>query len=256
MPIPVFANGLQHVALHVENENLVAQCVGDVNALRRGIDGDSSRTLEISFAAFQAADRPLKFSAGLEDEDLAGLRIGHIDVVFGIHGDALRCDQPVVVISVARDEFVLLLSKVEDVDSGRSRIGHDDAAAGILHDFVGTDQDMKVGSARHDVDEFGPEAALNLHFGLRPETALKGEPPSTLQQQLGNFYGLRLGGLPDCSRHRSQQQRHGANQCSLPARLTENRFQKNLNHRVIPMKNDEYEAAGWPVMLNPCCSLK
>ncbi len=25
---------------------------------------------------------------------------------------------------------------------------------------------------------------------------------------------------------------------------------------MIPMKNDEYEAGGWPVMLNPCCSFK
>ena len=45
--------------------------------------------LEIAFALYAAQD-PLKLSTGVEDENFAGVRIGDINVVGGIHGDALR----------------------------------------------------------------------------------------------------------------------------------------------------------------------
>ena len=89
-PSPLFADGLQHVALHVEDENLVAQRIGHIDPLRGGVHGDSGGPLEITFAALQAADGAQILSAGLEDEDLAGLRVGDIDIVLGIDGDALR----------------------------------------------------------------------------------------------------------------------------------------------------------------------
>src|SRR5215471_14764972 len=147
---PRLADRPDHIALEVEHENLVAQGVGDIDPLRPRVDRDPCRALEVAFPAFQAADRPLEFSAGLENEDLARLGIGHVNMVRSIDGDALRCDQAVVV-SVAVNELVLLLGKIEDVDARRSRIGHDDASAGVGYDFIWADQRMKVGRAGHKV---------------------------------------------------------------------------------------------------------
>ncbi len=72
---------LQHAALHVHHEDLVAQGVGDINALGGGIHRDAGGPLEVSFAAFQAADGAAVFAVGIEDENLAGLGIGDVDIV-------------------------------------------------------------------------------------------------------------------------------------------------------------------------------
>ena len=103
------------VALHVEDEHLVAQRVGYVDSLRGGVHCDAGGPLEVAFAALQAADGAEIFSAGLEDEDLAGIRIGYVDIVLGIDRDALRREHRVLAFSAALDELVLVLREVEDV---------------------------------------------------------------------------------------------------------------------------------------------
>ena len=65
-----FPNRRQHAALHIHYENLVTQSVRDVNALGRRIDRDSSGTFEISFSAFQAADRMPELPLGVENKNL------------------------------------------------------------------------------------------------------------------------------------------------------------------------------------------
>ena len=124
-------------------------------------------TLEETFAALQAADGPLILPVGVEDEHLARIRIGHVDVVLGIHRDALRRQHRVFPFAGARQELVLLLLEIEDVDPERARVGHDDAPARIDGDAVGTDQTVEFRLAGHEVDHFVPEAALRFHFALR-----------------------------------------------------------------------------------------
>ena len=88
--LPGLADGLEHVALHVEDEHLVAQRVGYVNPLRGGVHGNSGGPFEVTFAAFQTADGTQKFSAGLKDKNHARIGIGYVDVVLGIDRNALR----------------------------------------------------------------------------------------------------------------------------------------------------------------------
>ena len=120
--VAVLADRLQHAALHVEHEDLVAQRVGDINALRGGIHGNSGGPLEVSFAALQAADRPLKLAVGVEDEDLARLRIGDVDVVLGIDGDALRrAAWGLCPCRRARGICTSVAGEIEDVNARRRR---------------------------------------------------------------------------------------------------------------------------------------
>src|SRR5579862_6777404 len=67
--VAVLADLLEHVALHVEHENLVAQRVGYVNSLRRRIHGNSGGTLVISFSTLQAADGALKFASEFKEKN-------------------------------------------------------------------------------------------------------------------------------------------------------------------------------------------
>src|SRR5271165_4496635 len=50
------ADGLQHIALDVEDEHHVSQCVCHVNALRHRVHGNSGGPLEIRLAPLQAAE--------------------------------------------------------------------------------------------------------------------------------------------------------------------------------------------------------
>ena len=91
-----------------------------------GINRDSGCPFEIPFT-LHAADDPLKLTVGVEDKDLARVRVGHVDVVGGIHGNALRRIEAVLV-PLARNELVFVLLEVKDVNAGRARVRHDDAA--------------------------------------------------------------------------------------------------------------------------------
>src|ERR1035438_5947841 len=68
-----FSDRLQHVPLHIHHENLVAQRVGHINALRHGIHRNARGALEVSFAAFQASNHAAIFAVGIEDKNLARL---------------------------------------------------------------------------------------------------------------------------------------------------------------------------------------
>ena len=76
----------------------VAQCVGHINALLLGINGDSGGTLEKAFAALQAADDAFELSMAVEDKDLSRIGIGDIDIVLLVDSDALRSAQRVFAI--------------------------------------------------------------------------------------------------------------------------------------------------------------
>ena len=147
-----FADGLEDVALHVEHEDLVAKSVRYINSLFHRVYGNSGGPFEISFAAFQAADGSQVFSAWLEDKNLARVRIGYIDIVLGIDGDALRRCHRVFALFLALDELVLALREIEDVHTGGSRIGHNDASARIGGNSIGAHEETVIGSARHDVN--------------------------------------------------------------------------------------------------------
>ena len=120
-PSPCLPMVLQDVALHVEDEDLVAQGVGDINLLRRRVNRDPCRPLEVTLAALQAADGAHELSAGFKDKDHARIGIGDVDVVLGVDGDALRGAHGVLVFRLALDELVLLLREIEDVYARRAR---------------------------------------------------------------------------------------------------------------------------------------
>src|SRR5208283_4124152 len=114
------ADGPEYIALHVENKDLVAQRVGDKNPLRSRVHGNAGGPLEITLAAFQAADGMYILSAGLEDKDHARFRIGYVNIVLGIDRDALRHEHRVLRFSLAFDELVLMLREIEDVHARRA----------------------------------------------------------------------------------------------------------------------------------------
>src|ERR1019366_4368446 len=60
------SNALEHATLHIHHEDLVAERVGDVDVLCRGIHRDSGWTLEVSLATFQAADGVPEFAVRIE----------------------------------------------------------------------------------------------------------------------------------------------------------------------------------------------
>src|ERR1700733_684033 len=210
---------LQNASLHVEDEHLIAQGVSDVNSLRLRIDRDARGSLEITFSALQAADDAMEFSAGFEDKDLARVRVGHINVVVGVDGNALRRNEAIHV-AIARNEFVFLFFEIEDVNSGRPRIGNDDASVRILNHRIGTDQRVKVGSARNNVDQLVPEAALKSHIGLRPKRALKRQEPAAFEFELGHADWLRLGVLARREAHGPQAEHQRKDQTESPADAT------------------------------------
>ena len=123
---------------------LVAEGVGHVNPLFGGIHSNSGRTLEVSLAAFQAADGALIFTAGVEDEDLAGIRIGDVDVVAIVYSHTLRRQHRVLALVPARNEFVFLLLKIEDVHARGTRIGQNNAPVGVGDQAVRTHQEVQV----------------------------------------------------------------------------------------------------------------
>ena len=154
--------------------------------------------------------RPLKFSVGIEDEHLARLRIGHVDVVLGIHGDALRRQHRIFSFIDARQELVFLLLKIEDVYAEGARVGHNDASAGIDRDAVRADQAVEFRLAGHEVEHFGPEAALGLDFALRAEAAFVAELAAAFQHHVRRR-GLRSGfSLVLDAQHGRQQEKNGA----------------------------------------------
>ena len=112
-----FSDRLKDVALHVEHENLVAQSIRYINALLRRVYGNSRGPLEISFAAFQAADSADIFSAWFKYKDLARIRIGYVDVVLCVDRDALRRRHRILAFFPALDELVLALRKIEDMNT-------------------------------------------------------------------------------------------------------------------------------------------
>src|SRR5690242_20801090 len=97
--------------------------------VRLGVDSDSGRSLEISFAALEAAEDMTRLTTGVEDKNFARLGVGDVDVVFLVDRDALRFDHRIAAIVPAVDEFVLALGKIEDVHTGDGWIGDDHAAA-------------------------------------------------------------------------------------------------------------------------------
>src|SRR5208282_4622568 len=119
----------QDAALHVHHENLVAQRVSDINALLCRVDRDAGGALEKSLPVFQAADHATEFSAGIENENLARLGIGHINIVLRVDRDTLRHQHRVLAAVFAGNEFVFLLGEVEDVNPVGPRVGDDDAPA-------------------------------------------------------------------------------------------------------------------------------
>ncbi len=179
------ADGGEHAALHIHDVDFVAQRVGDVNALGGGVDRDSGGALEESFAAFQAADHAAEFSAGIEDENLAGLRIGYVNIVLCINGNTLRREHGIFAAVFAGKKFVFFFGEVKDVDAVGAGVGDDDASLGIGGDAVGSDQEMEFGFAGDDIDHAGPEAALGLDLSLHAEGALEAELAAAIEQEIG-----------------------------------------------------------------------
>ena len=127
----------------------------------------------------------LKLAVGVEDEHLARLRIGHVDVVLGIDGDALRRQHGIFALFDARQELVLLLLEIEDVDPVGAGVGHDDAPARIGGDAVRTDQAVEFRFAGNEVEHLLPEGPLGLHFARGVEAALVGQLAAAQQLHLG-----------------------------------------------------------------------
>ncbi len=59
------------------------------------------------------------FAAGIEHENLAGLRIGHVDIVLRVDRHALRREHRIFPGVAPRNELIFLLVEIEDVNSGR-----------------------------------------------------------------------------------------------------------------------------------------
>ena len=190
-------NRRQHAALHIHHINLVAQRVGDVNALGRRVHRDSRGALEKSFPAFQAADHSPELAAGVKHEDLACLRVGHINIVLRIHRNALRREHRIFAAVFAGKKLVLFFGEVKDVNPVGPGVGNDDASVRIGRDAVGFDQKAKLGLARDDIDHAIPETALRLHLAFQAEAAFEREFPTTVEQQVrrrGTSSRLRLTG--------------------------------------------------------------
>src|SRR5208337_4539560 len=109
-----------------------------------GVDHDSGGTLEISFPAFQAANRALIFSAGVEHEDLARLRIRDVDIVLRIDRNALGAEHRILPFVAALDKLVLLLCEIENVNPSSARIRDDDPPMRIHRNAVGPDQILEL----------------------------------------------------------------------------------------------------------------
>src|ERR1700722_2250371 len=251
-----FSDGCHYAALHVHDIDLVAEGVGDVNALLRGIDRDSRGTLEETFSAFQGADHAPEFPAAIEHENLSRLRVGHINIVLRIHRNALRRDHRILAAVLARQELVFLFREVEDVDTIGARIGHNDASVRIGRDAVGIDQEVEIRFARDDIDHASPETALRLYLALQAEGALECELTAAVEQQ------LRGRGLPNRSprllrgRRGHSEQRHesGGRHCSQQSPQAPV-VQKKSNHRDTPMKYEFAVPGGVPLALTPWLNL-
>src|ERR1700675_1800126 len=174
----------KHLALHIHDVNLVAQGVGDVNALLRRIHCDSRGTFEKSFPAFQGADHAPEFSARIKHENLPRHRIGHINIVLRIHRDALRRHHGIFAAVFARQKLIFLFGEIENVDPVRTRISHDHASARISRNAVGIYQEMKIRLARNHVNHASPKAALRLDFALQAEASLESQLAAAIEQQL------------------------------------------------------------------------
>ena len=138
--------------------------------------------LKIAFAEFQASDHAAEFAAGLKNENLARLRIGDINVVLRVDGDALRREQMIFSFIPRRMNLYFCCGEIEDVHAIGAGIGDDDAPARIRDDAVRPHQRMKFRLARHHVDHFVPESALGFDVALRPEIALAAELAATLER--------------------------------------------------------------------------
>src|SRR5579863_9182559 len=215
------ANGFQHAALHVHDKNLVAQGVGYVDTLLSGVDRDPSGAFEESFPTFQGADHPTELSPGVKYENLSRKRVGHVDVVLRIHGNALRRQHRILAAVFAGQEFVLLFREVENMYAVRPGVGDDDPPARIGGDAVGSNQKAEVGLARDGVDDFRPETALRVDFALQAEAALKREFAAAFEQQLrrGGLARGFLGLLSGPSGQTQQRDEAGSNErpVQLPA---------------------------------------
>ncbi len=140
--------------------------------------------LKKPFAAFQAADGALILAAWHRRRTPCPPRIGDVDIVLRIDGDALRGQRCVLALFMAGEELVLLLREIEDVHPVGAGIAHDDAPMRIGGDAVGIDQVMEVRLAGDHVHQLGPEAALRFHLALQAEAALPGKLAAAFQQEL------------------------------------------------------------------------
>ncbi len=129
----------------------------------------------------------------IEDKDLSRLRIGNVNVVLVIDGDALRRQHRVASLLFALDELVLLLSEIEDVDALGARIGHNDPPVRVGHHAVGANQEVEVGRADNEVEDFGEETLIGLYVAIGAEATLEAQFSSALKQQFGDLNVRRLG---------------------------------------------------------------
>ena len=149
---------------------------------------DASRTLEIAFAALEAANRAPVFQIRIPDENLSGIRIGDIDIVLGIDGHALWRYKRIFP-ALARQKFVLLFFEIEDVNAGKSGICDDDASARVGYNAIGPHHLVEVRRPCDDIDNPVPEAALQLHFSFGRKAAFVRQLPS-VQRERWNLYLL------------------------------------------------------------------
>ena len=96
--------------------------------------------LKHAFATLEAADGPLEFPVGIKNKNLSRFRIGNVEIVLRIQGDALRRAHRILVFIPALNEFVLVPFQIEDVNPVRAGVGDDGSAARVHGDAVWPDQ--------------------------------------------------------------------------------------------------------------------
>src|SRR6185369_5658254 len=165
----MLAEGAGYTAGMIEHVHTISERVGDVDFLLFSVDGNSGWAFEEAFPTFEGAEYSTIFAIRLEEEDLAGLGVRHIDVVVAIYRDALRLDHGIFVLFLAIEKFVFVLLGIKNVNAAGTGIGHDHSATRVDGNTVRTDETSILRIAGKDVDHLCPEAGLVLDVALGEE---------------------------------------------------------------------------------------